>query len=174
MQWRFGNLRTRHRVTLVLVLILVVPAAAYFLGSKLAEFNFWHNPRTIFLPKNLWFRSRAGELYAEETGVLESFLDEQNRSFCPRWQRRIIRYVLADVIDYPKSLKPPPRSGDVGVLDRHEEDPQTRILIMRELVENSPRSTWADENWEAIEQWLTANIGNLQVNEEATRFVLTE
>lgn len=174
MQWRFGNLRTRHRVTLVLVLISAVAVAAYFLGSKLVEFNAWHDPLSMRQPKNLWARSRAGLLQATERATLEGLLEAHSSLLCPRWERRVIRYVLADVVDYPKSLNPPPRISDVGVVDRREEDQQAQILVLRELVEDSPRSTWADENWEAIERWLTVNIGNLQVNEQATRFVLTK
>lgn len=174
MQWPFRNLRTRHRVTLALILISAVAVAAYFLFSKIAEVQAWRDPMAMRPQKRLWLKGRESGLEDYDFEEVELLLEEHDSVCCPRWERRVIRSVLAVVIEYPAFLNPPVRNDRLTEPGDREMGITAHAAELREFIASSDRSKWADENWAAIEQWLTTNIGSLRVNDEGNRFVLSE
>ena len=125
-------------------------------------------------PIRRWVKSRAGGLDEGDLDSVRWIIEHHGAAYGPHWKQRAVRTVLAVVVEYPESLNPPPRGADLAIHPRHipprdKED----VEELKGFVHKSPWAKWADENWETIDQWLTANIDNLQVREEGDRFVLS-
>lgn len=145
--------------------------ASYFLWFE--EWSFWRDPMAMRGVKRLWMHSRDGGLDEHEIGSVRLILEHHKASRGPGWKQRAVRTVVAVVVEYPDSFNAPQRGADLAIQPRGSADFVSRSMVLRDFARNSQWAKWADENWNTIEQWLTANIDNLKVSEEGDRFVLS-